>query len=306
MMFEIFNRVGASGLIALCLVQVMFSPVQSAPKVPDQSGIKQEVNQNQVAINGNGFTGTTSVTFDGVAAEFVVVNDTLITAARPSGIKDQATVELKTPGGTVSFVYVRPTESQQAEQSTQLQVVSVEPTFGPASGGTVVRIKGAGFRQRGNLRVTLDGIDATSVSRVREDELLAMTPAHEAGMVKLAVKTMDGKEVVLEKAFTFIAPPVLATVIPSIASTAGGTAVQLHGQGFATSGEVKVMFGNAPATQVTVKSGTEIIAIAPPYGWGAVDMQVTNPDGQSALVKEAITYVVPPSITSVGSATTVQ
>lgn len=301
-MFEIFNRVGASCLIALCLVQVMVSPVQSASKVPDQSGLKQEVNQNQVAINGNGFTGTTSVTFDGVAAEFVVVNDTLITAERPSGIKDQATVELKTPGGTVSFTYVRPTESLQAEQSTQLRLVSVEPTFGPASGGTVIRIKGAGFKQRGNLRVTLDGMDATSVSRVQEDELLAVTPAHEAGIVKLAVKTMDGKQVVLEKAFTFIAPPAPATVTPSIASTAGGTVIQLHGEGFSTSGEVKVMFGNAPATQVTVKSGTEIVAIAPPYGWGLVDLQVTNPDGQSALLKEAITYVVPPSITSVGSA----
>jgi hypothetical protein len=295
--------VGALVIFALCLVQVMFNPAQSAPQLPNQSGLKPVVDENQVAINGSGFNGTTSVTFDGVAVAFIVVSDTLITATRPSGIKDQATVELKTPGGMVSFVYVRPTESQQAEESPKLELVSVEPAMGPASGGTVLRIKGSGFRQRGNLRVTLDGNDATSVSRVREDELLAVTPAHEAGVVKLAVKTLDGKEVVLDRAFTFIAPPALATVTPSIASTAGGTAIQLQGQGFSTAGEVKVMFGNASATQVTVKSGTEIIAIAPPYGWGPVDLQVTNADGQSALVKAAITYVVPPSITSVGSAT---
>ena len=301
-MFELLNRLGALGLLALCLGLALVTPVRSATEVPDQSGLKQVLNPNQVAINGNGFTGTTSVTFDGVAAEFVIVNDTLITAARPEGIKDQATVELKTPGGVVSFKYVRPDEPKHAEQSVQLQLISVEPAVGPASGGTVIRIKGAGFRQRGNLRVMLGGHEATSVSHVREDELLAITPAHDAGLVKLAVKNIDGKEVVLERAFNFTAPPTLATVAPAIASTAGGTAVQLNGKGFSTSGEVRVMFGNVPATQVIVKSDTEITALAPPYGWGPVDLQVINPDGQSALVKEAITYVVPPSITSVGSA----
>jgi uncharacterized repeat protein (TIGR03803 family) len=54
-----------------------------------------------VTILGNGLTGTTSVTFSGVAATFTVVSDTYIQAQVPSGATT-GTIAVTTPGGTLS------------------------------------------------------------------------------------------------------------------------------------------------------------------------------------------------------------
>ena len=54
-----------------------------------------------VIILGNGLTGTTSVTFNGVAAEFTVESDTYIKAAVPTGATT-GTVSVVTPSGTLN------------------------------------------------------------------------------------------------------------------------------------------------------------------------------------------------------------
>jgi hypothetical protein len=55
-----------------------------------------------VQIIGQGFTGTTSVTFNGVAAaKFTVVSDTYMTAVVPTGATSGAVV-VTTPIGTLT------------------------------------------------------------------------------------------------------------------------------------------------------------------------------------------------------------
>jgi uncharacterized repeat protein (TIGR03803 family) len=54
-----------------------------------------------VAILGNDLRGSTSVTFNGVAATFEVVSDTLIKATVPAGATT-GTIEVTTPGGVLS------------------------------------------------------------------------------------------------------------------------------------------------------------------------------------------------------------
>jgi uncharacterized repeat protein (TIGR03803 family) len=56
---------------------------------------------SDVRILGNGLTGTTSVTFNGVAASFTVVSDTYIKTTVPAGATT-GTIELTTPSGTLS------------------------------------------------------------------------------------------------------------------------------------------------------------------------------------------------------------
>jgi uncharacterized repeat protein (TIGR03803 family) len=55
----------------------------------------------RVVILGNGLTGTTSVTFNGVPAEFTVQKDTFITAWVPAGATT-GTVSVVTPSGTLN------------------------------------------------------------------------------------------------------------------------------------------------------------------------------------------------------------
>ncbi|HEX3822282.1 MAG TPA: IPT/TIG domain-containing protein, partial [Candidatus Sulfotelmatobacter sp.] len=54
-----------------------------------------------VIVLGNGLTGSTSVTFNGVPATFTVKADTYITATVPAGATT-GTVSVVTPSGTLN------------------------------------------------------------------------------------------------------------------------------------------------------------------------------------------------------------
>jgi uncharacterized repeat protein (TIGR03803 family) len=56
--------------------------------------------RTEIKFLGQGFTGTTAVSFNGVAANFNVISDTFLTAAVPSGATT-GFVTVTTPGGTL-------------------------------------------------------------------------------------------------------------------------------------------------------------------------------------------------------------
>ncbi|HMN19043.1 MAG TPA: DUF2341 domain-containing protein [Candidatus Moranbacteria bacterium] len=60
-----------------------------------------------------------------------------------------------------------------------------------------------------------------------------------------------------------------------------------------------VTFDGLPASEVAVTSPTTITAKTPAHSAGSVDVQVTNPDGQSATLADAFTYLNPPSVLAV-------
>ena len=93
------------------------------------------------------------------------------------------------------------------------------------------------------------------------------------------------------------APPTLSSVSPISGPTAGGTVLTLTGTQFVTGATVSV--GGVAATSVNVASSTSITATAPAHAAGAVNVVVTNPDGQSATLNNAYTYIAPPTLSSV-------
>jgi IPT/TIG domain len=102
--------------------------------------------------------------------------------------------------------------------------------------------------------------------------------------------------------YGLLAPtPQLTTVSPTSGPTAGGTAVTLTGQNFASGATVTV--GGTAATNVVVISGTQITAKTPPHAQGSASVTVTNPGGQSAALASGFTFIPPaPTITSVSPA----
>jgi hypothetical protein len=71
---------------------------------------------------------------------------------------------------------------------------------------------------------------------------------------------------------------------------AGGTVVTIAGAGF-TSG-VKLLVAGTEVS-ITSFTATQIVFTAPAHAAGAVDIRVTNVDGQSALKTGGYTYLVP-------------
>src|SRR5260370_15691708 len=89
----------------------------------------------------------------------------------------------------------------------------------------------------------------------------------------------------------------LRSVSPASQVSAAGIRVTLTGLNFAPG--ATVTFGDVPATDVNVPSGTTLSALTPPHAAGVVDVVVTNPHGQSGRLVGRFTYVAHPALTSI-------
>jgi plastocyanin len=83
--------------------------------------------------------------------------------------------------------------------------------------------------------------------------------------------------------------PTISSLAPNNGPPAGGTAVTISGSNFGSGATVK--FGTNAATNVNVVSSTSITATTPAHNEGAVDVTVTNSDGQIAIATQGFTYV---------------
>ena len=119
-----------------------------------------------------------------------------------------------------------------------------------------------------------------------------MTTPAGAGTVSVTVTNPDGQSGSLTAAFTYLAPPALVGVTPVTGPSAGGSTVTFSGSGFQNGMAAK--FGASLASSVQVQSETTAVVKTPAGNVGSVAVTVTNPDGQSASLASAFTYLGPP------------
>jgi hypothetical protein len=136
-----------------------------------------------VTITGTGLTGATSVSFGGIAAGYIVVSETQISAVTPGGSPGPVDVVVATVGGTATktggFGYVPvPT------------LASVSPAGGPTGGGTSVTITGTGFT--GATSVSFGSSPAAGFVVNSDTQITALSSAHSAGSVDVTVATPGG------------------------------------------------------------------------------------------------------------------
>ncbi|MBM3944719.1 MAG: hypothetical protein FJ317_04415, partial [SAR202 cluster bacterium] len=129
-----------------------------------------------VNINGTGFTGATSVKFNGVSAVFTVNSPTKITATVPTGATT-GKISVTSPLGT-------------AESAANFKVLPKINSFTPTSGpvGTLVTINGSGFA--GVTGVKFNGVSA-AFTVLSSTSMRATVPAG-ATTGKISVTTVDG------------------------------------------------------------------------------------------------------------------
>jgi hypothetical protein len=239
-----------------------------------------------VTITGTGFLTGATVTLGGTAATGVnVASSTSITANTPAHAS-----------GTVSVV-VTNTDSQSSTLANGYsysagnpapKVTSIAPSSGPASGGKSVTITGTGFLA--GASVSLGGTAATGVKVVSSTSITATTGAHAAGTVSVVVTNSDAQSGTLSNGYTYVAAPAVTSISPNAGSPNGGTGLTITGANFLSGATVS--FGGAAATGVTVSSNTSINATTPAHAAGAVDVVVTNPDGQIGTLTGGYVYSV--------------
>src|SRR6187401_2471184 len=206
-----------------------------------------------------------------------------------------------TAGTTYYFrVVAYNTSGQQSAPSTQVSytvpggtpaptITSVSPTSGPATGGTQITINGTNFATGATVRV--GGVLATGNTLVSSTQLRATTPAGSVGARDVQVTNTSGSSATRTGAFTYTATsttPTLTSVSPTSGSTAGGTTITLTGTNFVSGATVRV--GGVLATNVVFSSATQVTARTPAGSAGARDVQIVNPNGQSATRTGAFTY----------------
>ena len=227
------------------------------------------------------------------ATGVTVDSSSSITATSPAGAAGSVDVTVTTPLGT--------SVANPADQFLygDLDVTALSPSGGPIAGGTVVTITGTGFAD--GATVSFGGNPATGVTVNSPTSITATSPAGGAGSANVTVtvgaQTSPGAPGNL---FAYGAPTV-ATVGPNAGPIAGGTVVTVTGTGFAPG--VTVDFGTAPASGVTVLSGTTLLATAPAASEGPVDVTVIDPapgTGTSPVsAADTFTYDPVPTVVSV-------
>jgi uncharacterized repeat protein (TIGR03803 family) len=115
-----------------------------------------------IKILGQGFTGTTNVSFNGTPATFTVWSDTYLSAKVPDG----ATIGLVTVTTATSML------TSNREFRVRPVIVNVTPSSAPA--GTPVVITGTSFSQ--TTKLVIGGVKATTFTVDSDSQLTATVP----------------------------------------------------------------------------------------------------------------------------------
>ena len=227
----------------------------------------------RVTINGTGFTGVSSVKFNGKAAAFNVLSSTQLTANVPAGTTS-GKITVTTPAGT-------------ATSAADFIVVST-PTvtgFTPGSGvpGTTVVITGTNFDTAS--AVAFDTASTTVFTINSPTQITVTVPsAAKTGKIKVTNPAGAGWSVT-----NFLVPPTITSFSPT--SGRAGTKVIINGTTFLNATSVTI---NGVAATFTVNSSIKITATVP-SGATSGKIAVTTPGGTAT---SATNFKVLPTITS--------
>ncbi len=227
-----------------------------------------------VAISGSNFQNGATVKFGDAAAVSTTVNNaTSISAIAPVHAAGDVTLTVTNPDGQSAslgtYTYTAPGPS----------IISIAPSTGPTTGGTVIAITGTNFAS--GTRLTIGGLAATNVSVTTTSSMSATTPPGPFDIASssprdVVVTNPDGSSATRAGGFTWTLPaPAITFIVPNAALPKGGAPVTIAGAGFTTALPVSVSFGGVAATNVQVTGPTTLSVTAPAHAVGTVDVVVT-------------------------------
>jgi len=165
----------------------------------------------------------------------------------------------------------------------KLNLLSVTPNHGPASGGSLAKLGGIGFVQ--GTRVWFGDGEASAVTVESLYLVTCTVPAGEPGIVDVKVELPDGTADTLEVAYTYEAGQAksltLTAILPESGPDKGGYLCQLTGTGFETG--MSVRLGPNLAPSVNVLTDTALTFLAPEGLPGKADVVVKLGEATAVL-----------------------
>jgi uncharacterized repeat protein (TIGR03803 family) len=208
-----------------------------------------------IDILGQGFTGATGVTFDGVKATFDNVSDTYMTVTVPSGALT----------GTVEVTTFTDTYKSNKIFKVTPQFTSFSPTAGAV--GSTITLTGVSLTQTSS--VIVGGLAAT-FKVVSDKEVTAVVPAGAKNAESIVITTAGGS--------ASKGPFAVEPKITSFTPTSGPVATEVKISGTTFTGTSKVAFDGVDATSFEVVNDSLVDAIVP-SGAKTGAIQITTPAG---------------------------
>lgn len=193
-----------------------------------------------IGFLGQGFTSTSTVSFNGTVAVPISFSGTFLRAKVPAGATS-GIVSVTTSTGTLKSLY---------KFRVMPQITSFSPTSGAV--GAVVKITGLSLTQ--TSAVTFGGAKANTFT-VNSDTQVTATIPTAAKTGRISVTTAGGTAT---SATNFDVKPTIGSFTPT--SGAVGTKVTINGSGF--TGVTRVAF-NGVAAAFTVVNSTQLTATVP-------------------------------------------
>lgn len=279
-----------------CTYTVSNTPITVKHMAPVINSISPEQGYIQggeeITISGENFREGATVSFGRVAAtDVVVVDSQTITVTAPASVNDRCSVTVTVTNddaqkATTTYTYV-----------ADPIITSIEPAEGPFEGGNSIKINGQYINR--TATVTIDGKEAVVKSGTEGRQLVVAVPeATKEGKVDVVVTNPDGTELTVTEGYEYlpkvvIPAPEVTSITPAEVEVGKSILATITGTGFQTG--LKVTIGETAATVSSVSGGTTIgIRVPASATVGAVDVVVTNPDGQEVVVTNGFTYTEPP------------
>lgn len=178
------------------------------------------------------------------------------------------------------------------------EILAIEPARGPDLGGTEVVVTGTRFQV--GARLLFDGRPATGVLVTSPERITATTPPHPTGFSDVRVINPDDQSGILPDGFFFFGPPEIARVDPPYGAAEGGAIVRVIGASFVGQTVVTLRRGNSTVELAcTFFTDAELECVLPQNPPERFDVTVTNPDGRSDTLPNAVTYFQITSVTPV-------
>lgn len=155
-------------------------------------------------------------------------------------------------------------------------VATLNPSWGPSSGGSGVLILGDHFLNTTTAACKF-GSNAVPAKFISHETMMCTAPQNYIGKVQVGV-TSNGQDFPpLRAFFDYFSPVSVVSAWPHFGSgSRGGTSVTVRGQGFQQTSELSCMFGQLSATETSWLGPTTIVCKTPPHHPGLVSIRVTN------------------------------
>jgi hypothetical protein len=213
-----------------------------------------------------------------------------VSACLPTQNQRQPPIDSDDAGGPPPVVVEGGVEERDAPDVRPHAVLGIEPSHGPAPGGTLTNIRGNGFDV--NARVWFGDVEVDPSTVIVRDpqRMQVVTPAGSVGAKDVIVQ--NGKDTSTRASLTDGFTYDDFYLEPSTGPTAGGTVVTIRTEAELFDDETTIDIDLEPCEIVAIASPTELSCRTPAGTPGAKRVRAHLASGETLDVLDAFTYVV--------------